>query len=110
MDGQRFDTLTRAISATESRRTFVKLLAGGAFAGLVTRIGLEEAGAKEAPICRRHRQGCRRDDQCCGGSCRAGRCRCGADQRRCGDRLCCGPTEVCQKDLEHGFFCLDLRL
>jgi hypothetical protein len=66
MDGQRFDRLTRMIA---SRRGVVRGLAAVVIGG--SALGVADADARIS-TCRRGRQTCQRDNQCCSGQCRRG--------------------------------------
>jgi hypothetical protein len=69
MDGERFDGVARARAgpgAGVSRRAACRLLAGGALAGALARLGLAEAAAAK---CRKVGRPCRRKGQCCSGRC-----------------------------------------
>ncbi len=97
MDGRRFDALARLTAeGTASRRGALRLLAGGAFAALLSRP--DRAGA--ALGCRNVGARCGADGECCSRRCGGGRCRSerlspGASCR--GDRDCrsgvCGPID-----------------
>ena len=111
MDPTRFDEWTKAIGATGSRRSALRLLAGGA-AALLGRAGLEAAAAcigtgepcAESPhccsgACSAERRGepplrrcclakgrrCKKGAQCCSGACnrKTRRCACLADGKAC---------------------------
>lgn len=75
MDGERFDRWTKTLTTgTGSRRAALRLLAGGALAGILARLSLEEAAAgcgKVGDKC-----GGDRGDCCTGARCKNGRCRC----------------------------------
>ena len=111
MDSADFDCISRALTKSASRRSAMRILAGGAMAAALTRLGFEEAGA----ACRLVGQSCEGNRDCCQNSqcsrgkrrvcvCKEGytncsnRCRdlnnsrtsCGT----CGNR--CQSNEVCQ--------------
>jgi hypothetical protein len=65
MDGNRFDSLTRRLAETPSRRQFLSALAGGAVAGL---LGQPVA----ADGCKRNGKACKKNGQCCSGNCVGG--------------------------------------
>lgn len=49
MDSQRFDRLAKTMAGRDSRRRFLRRIAGGALAaGLLTSVGRATAGAQEA--------------------------------------------------------------
>ena len=77
MDANRFDALTRRLSASGSRRTALRAVAAGVVAAALGLRGPEEAGAK---ACSRNRARCGRagDAPCCSGRC----------VRKRGKRLC----------------------
>ena len=54
MDGHRFDDLTRSLATSATRRQTVRLMAGGAAAGLLAVLGAGRATAK-----------CKEDDPNC---------------------------------------------
>jgi hypothetical protein len=63
MDGSRFDSLTRSLVTTRSRRSLAHIL-GGAVLGL---LGRGTAAAR----CKRHSAPCVFDSECCSGNCHA---------------------------------------
>jgi len=75
MDSQRFDDLTRGLTEVASRRTVLRGLLGAALGGLLAQMGIEDAGAAFAD-CRALSKRCSRDNQCCTGRCKRGRCTC----------------------------------
>ncbi len=91
MDDQHFDSLARSLASGRSRRTAVRLLAGGALGALLTALGLEEAGAACVRVGRR----CETGRQCCTKRCVRGRCACPRGTTRCG-RRCCPAGQTCQ--------------
>lgn len=99
MESQRFDAFARTVADGFPRRGVLRLLAGGALGGLLTRLGLEEAAAACANVGQRcqFNDGSRRN--CCDGAyCHQNRCRCRRRQDRCGsgnNRRCCGADERC---------------
>ena len=88
MDGERFDAWTRTIGAARGpRRAALRLLAGGALAGLLG-ASAREAAAQTAQACRERQQRCLSNRQCCplaGGAVRCGRIggRCNLPEKRC---------------------------
>ncbi len=81
MDGDRFDQFTRVLAGDRTRRSTLKLLAGGIAAGVA---GVFKTGdALGAVRCRKAQQVCRKDAECCSGDCSPldrfgrGRCLCG---------------------------------
>ena len=88
MDSDRFDSLTRQMAGSQSRRTLLRTLAGGLTAAVV---GLARPGSAEAAKCGKEGQPC----GCCqrGLSCTGGAC-CPTD-RVCGS-ACCPAGHTCQ--------------
>jgi Hom_end-associated Hint len=102
MDATRFDRFATALGTSTSRRTAIKLLAGGALGAVLGGLGLEEAAAACTPAGKRRRRGeaccpdavgdgrrcvCRSDDPAvtCAG-------RCGIVIDNCGRQIDCGTT------------------
>jgi len=72
MDHQRFDALIRKLGATpRSRRGALRLVTGGALAGLLAHAGIGVPAA--AAGCLTVAKPCRRASQCCSGICRRSR-------------------------------------
>jgi len=69
MDDRRFDAIIRSLSRELSRRGTLRLLAGGAFGGLLTDFGAPHAEAKHFG-CQHVGRPCNRSRQCCSGRCR----------------------------------------
>ena len=93
MDDSRFDALARSLTSSTTRRSTLRLLAGGALAGALGLRGADEAGAR----CRRLGAKCARGDRCCGGARCAGRprqCTCTGDTKPC-DGKCIPTTDCC---------------
>jgi hypothetical protein len=107
MDAERFDTLTRSLSAPSSRRTVAAL--GGVLGLALGASSPPDAGAKKKPCppCKKRKQGkCKKNKPdgtaCSGGTCLDGRCRCvpttcaaqgmscGSIPDGCGSTLQCG--------------------
>ena len=65
MDGTRFDTLTKRLMRTPSRRQVVKGLGGGLVAALGAALATSPAGAG----CQGEGAACKKDGQCCSGLC-----------------------------------------
>jgi hypothetical protein len=91
--GQRFDSgfdeLSRELAETTSRRAALRLLAAGTAGGLLSLVGMRGAGARD---CEGIGDRCRRNNQCCSGACRNGRC-CRPDGGRCRrNNQCCSGT------------------
>jgi hypothetical protein len=120
MDDHRFDALTRALSGTTPRRQALRLLGGGALAGLLTRLGANDAAAG----CGKVGDKCERSGDCCTGArCKNGRCRCKrgwldcdgdgrcedhrSDEAACGSctTVCSGSTDLCCRGT-----CVDPRI
>jgi hypothetical protein len=89
MDHGRFGTLTTTLANATSRRAALRgviaILAGGATATVAD-------GASAATTCRRGRQTCSRNSQCCSGTCRTGREVSARDRNRC---TCEGGLTLC---------------
>jgi len=92
MDGQRFDDLTRRMTAIATRRRVLAVAAG--LLGGAAIAGDASAGAPRTGGCRPALVGCTRHGQCCGGVCQVGRhlprsrrnrCACDAGREQCGD-------------------------
>ncbi len=106
MDADRFDMLTRRLTAP-TRRGVLRLLIGGA---LGTAAGLP--GVRRAAACRDYRDPCQDSDQCCSGTglrCRRGACRCLRSKRYCRRTGTCIPKEACCGDADcwGGMACVD---
>jgi hypothetical protein len=78
VDEQRFDEFTREMAKPRSRRSFLKKLAAGIFAGTAGGLGAEAASAKGKPDpghghhdhhkpCKRRGKKCKNNRQCCSG-------------------------------------------
>jgi hypothetical protein len=80
MNTRSFDALARSlVDAKGNRRVGLRLLVGGAFATMLTGVGLGEAIGANVPGCVALGKRCRRDKDCCYGSCKRGRCKCPKD-------------------------------
>jgi hypothetical protein len=112
MDGASFDRLSRIVHRLghhAPRRQALHALAVGGFAGLLTRLGTEDAGA--ACTARRHR--CSHDRECCGHSdgdvvCDAPSSACDRNGHRCCGRSgasCLTPCDCCRGLLCGGGSC-----
>ncbi|MFN8663192.1 MAG: hypothetical protein U0075_14990 [Thermomicrobiales bacterium] len=94
MDANRFAALSRQVGAASSRRAALGVLAAGLTGALLIRQGAEEAEAG-IPIanCKVPGKQCKKNQSCCTGRCRKGRCRCAGKGRPCWDPLeggfCC---------------------
>src|SRR3712207_5866744 len=99
MDAKRFDQFSVVLAESTARRGALRLAAGAALGGLLTRLGPREAAA----ACVTHGKSCRRDNTCCSGFCQrngpcakdgkpTGKCRCRCPQGTtlCGTNQCCG--------------------
>lgn len=92
MDAERFGALTRRVGAAATRRAALAALVTGVLGGAVLTSDEAEAGI---PIvnCKIPGKGCRKNQSCCSGRCRKGRCKCSAKGRPCWDplegALCC---------------------
>jgi hypothetical protein len=94
MDAESFDTWTRALITTRTRRAALWLLASGAAGGMLALPG-DRAAATD---CKKLGKGCAPPlERCCGGArCRDGHCvaHC-RRERHCGNDECCGPCDEC---------------
>jgi hypothetical protein len=68
MDGSRFDQIARALADVQDRRSLLRKVAGAASAALVAAVGLNESG-EAASICRTGGAICRKNQECCSGTC-----------------------------------------
>src|SRR5262245_56375528 len=66
MDGQWFDVLAKNLAGLTTRRGVLKGLTGSAAGGLLALVGL---GSAEADVCKPTGKECKKDGQCCSGSC-----------------------------------------
>ena len=93
MDGASFDRLSRTVHRLgdhATRRQALRTFAVGGLAGLLTRLGTEDARA----ACTKRRKRCSQNGECCGNS--DGNVVCGAPSGSCdrnGDR-CCGRSDA----------------
>jgi len=105
MDAQRFDSLTRVIGVTATRRAALKTLTGGTVAAM---IGLR-AGDAGAATCRRRQSVCTKGRQCCGHKRGKTACKRLAEDNCVPGKRCCGlggakcPNGGC--DCCEGFAC-----
>jgi hypothetical protein len=122
VDNARFDALTRSLAVTDSRRTVVRRLIGGAAAGALALAGTRRAGAQVGPaVCVPNGARCgpadegnqRRCADCCSDyterqpngqrrcACRPDGLECSRDDQCC-DNVCeggvCGEGFVCRPD------------
>jgi hypothetical protein len=99
MDGQRFDALTRTVSAAVSRRSTVKGLAGGGLTAVLSLLGGRGMAAEVGTdgLCRAPTQKCRKNKQCCSARCRQGVCQC---QKK--GALCQFPVFCCSGKCKNG--------
>src|SRR5215217_7272703 len=80
MDEERFESLTRSLTTTGSRRRALIAALGGALSLDLGASSLQEAAAKKksCPACKKRQKGkCKpkpNGSSCAGGSCRGGRC------------------------------------
>jgi hypothetical protein len=117
LDYERFDDLTRTLATTTTRRQALKLLGGSLAGGLLAFLGVGEAGANGDTDCKQNGKTCKKDRQCCSGSCVNGVCSscilntppftpptatCSSDNQ------CCGTGSCCQFDEELPPGCFDL--
>jgi hypothetical protein len=97
MDVRRFDEWTRArVVGPATRRTTLRILAGGVLGSLVSLLGLNEAAA-----CRGFRGPCKETSQCCSGlgfRCRRDKCLCGRTKKYCSASGICIPKAGCCTD------------
>ena len=91
MDARRFDAWTkRLVGGATSRRVALGALGASATAAAAG-LGIEAAAA-----CRDDGKGCKRDQQCCSGRCKKGKCRRAAGQGACrGQNACTDPPVAC---------------
>jgi hypothetical protein len=77
MDGRSFDTLTRTLGTSGTRRGAMRFLAG-ALGAAVDRFGPvgETSAAPVSSTCRATGRRCDRDNECCAKLCKRGTCRC----------------------------------
>jgi hypothetical protein len=94
MDPSRFEQLSRRVGAADTRRAAIKTVAAALTAPLLVSLRGEEAEAG-IPIfgCRVPGKKCSKDQKCCSGSCKKGRCSCKKKGRTCWapleGELCC---------------------
>ena len=100
MDGRRFDELVTALAVGSAPRRLVRGLAGGALAGLLHRLGIEEAVAACKAVGRR----CRRDGDCCSRRCRRDACRCARNGAACPSTCASDPNQLCPDCCGQGCF------
>ena len=87
MDSRHFDSLTRRLGTTASRRQTVRLFAASAFATMLSRGAGQEAAAAQ---CRHLNERCHRRGQCCGaGRHRYVHCQDFGDADPTQPRVCC---------------------
>lgn len=106
MDGQRFDELTRLIGSGTTRRRILKLIGGGAAAGLL------RPGAARAGFCTGAGDSCAVDQTCCSQSCVDEVCQCSGTGSPCiDDGDCCANNEcienICSFCRIEGIACED---
>jgi len=88
MDGNRFDAITKALTAETSRRRTLSGLLGGALGAIATILG----GRPTLAACSGGAEACNSDADCprAGTRCQQGCCfACAAAGASCGNRLCC---------------------
>ncbi len=77
MDHERFDWLSRQVSAAGSRREMLRALVGGSVAAGVLALRPDAGSASQTVKgCRIPGQGCDRDRKCCSGKCNNKVCQC----------------------------------
>jgi hypothetical protein len=97
MDGNRFDSLTRAVATRQSRRAVVVALGGAALSGA---IAFFSRGGDAAARCRAGGEICAKNADCCSSTClptdRTGRrvCACEQGTTTCGS-TCCSAGVLC---------------
>lgn len=95
MDQHRFETLSRAVAASTSRRATVRALLGLGAVGAVGREAAAEVDEAGIPIvsCKVPGELCQGNKACCSGRCKGGICTCVRKGRRCWEpaegALCC---------------------
>ncbi len=77
MDQETFDRLSRRVSAAQTRRGALRALWAGGIAATLAAV-LPGAGEASQTVkgCRVPGQRCNRNEKCCSGKCRSGRCKC----------------------------------
>jgi hypothetical protein len=99
MDPRRFEAITRRVAEAGSRRGALKALAGALAAPVLVAVRGEDAAAG-IPIvnCKAPGKSCDKNQKCCSGRCRRGRCGCSKKGRPCWapleGALCC--SQKCQ--------------
>ena len=96
MDGDRFDRLTRGLTAgPSSRRRVLRGLAGAALAGTLARFAPASAqDGAAAQACLAPGKKCALGEACCpGATCKQGRCRCKTGTKPCAGK--CIPADRC---------------
>ena len=87
MDGDRFDQMTKTLAAaTATRRRVLRGLTTRSLGFALSRRGRADTVAKEATArgrCRKKKEDCRGDNQCCSGVCMRRRCRRAPGQSTC---------------------------
>lgn len=77
MDQDRFDWLSRQVSAARSRRGALGTLLAGGLAAAILAVSPEAGSASQTVKgCRVPGQGCDKDGKCCSGKCTNKRCTC----------------------------------
>jgi hypothetical protein len=103
MDGSRFDTLTRSLAATRSRRAVARFLGGLAVGGSLARLGMDDAPAKKKRKGKNKKKSTKKNKARCSKRCGAGCSTC--YDRPNGSVLCGGIAsalcaEPCDSDLD----------
>ena len=94
MEATRFEALSRRIGAAAGRRAALRALVAALAAPLLGRPGVEDAAAG-LPIvnCKPPGKKCDKNQKCCSGRCKKGRCSCSKKGRPCWapleGALCC---------------------
>jgi hypothetical protein len=100
MYGSAFDALARGVAAGRTRRGVIKGLGAAALGAL----GLAGAAPVGADACKADGKACKKDDQCCSGSCVGGT---GSGSTAHSDGVCSGCTLCADGCCLAGAFCQD---
>jgi hypothetical protein len=114
MDHERFDRLTRSLASAQTRRSLLRTLAGGTFAGLLTRVTTRPAGAQEEPASCHANADCDDGTPCTYNVCRDGHCQypnkregttCPGDDNSCTFDVCDGDGHCRHRNKPEGTSC-----
>ncbi|HEU5423242.1 MAG TPA: hypothetical protein VFU72_06865 [Nitrolancea sp.] len=98
MNTKFFDELTVSLGTAKTRRSVARVLAGGAAAGALARLGVQAAAA-----CTPLGKKCAHSQDCCFGGCKGHKCRCSAGNKPCNGR--CIPVDQCCNGCPSGQVC-----